>query len=181
MLAPDRSALLVVDVQISLTPLVLDHQRMVWNISRLIRGATAMGIELHGTEQYPRGLKETVEALSGMLPPRHEKMDFSVGGVLPLMDQFRATERTQIVLAGIETHICILQSALDLLAGGYEVFVVADAVSARRTVDHEVALQRLRDEGAQLVTTETALFEWCRSASNPAFRTISDLARENSP
>lgn len=177
----ERSALMVIDVQASLTPLVIQHTKMVWNIGRLVRVAKELKVVVHATEQYPQGLKATVDSLAPLLPPRHEKLDFSVAGCQGLIDQIAATETSQIVLTGIETHICVLQSAMDLLAAGFDVFVVTDGVSARGAEDHNVALKRLRDEGAQLVTTEGTIFEWCQSASHSAFKKISAIVREPAP
>lgn len=181
LLAQEKSVLIVVDVQASLTPMVLQHRRLVWNVGRLIRAAKEMDIDVHATEQYPKGLKSTVDELVPLLPTRHEKLDFSIAGSQLLMDQIAASGTTQIVLAGIETHICILQSAMDLLASGYDVFVVTDGVSARGEEDHNVALARLRDEGAQLVTTEGVVFEWCQTAAHPAFKKVSAIIREPAP
>ena len=176
-----NSAMIVVDVQAGLVPIVQQHQRMVWNIGRLLRVATELGVVVHATEQYPQGLKSTVDQLAPLLPARHEKMDFSVAGVPLLLDQLAGAGKSQILLVGIETHICVLQSALDLLAQGYDVFVATDACSARSVEDHTVSLERMRDEGIQLVTTEGAIFEWCASATDPAFKRISAIIRENPP
>ena len=177
----DRSSLVVVDVQTSLTPLVQNHAKLVWNISRLIRSAVELDVQVQATEQYPKGLKGTVAPLATLLPQRHEKLAFSVAGVSKLVEQFNAAARSQIVLCGIETHICILQSAMDLLAAGYDVIVVADAVAARRIEDHAVALRRMADEGVQVVTTESVIFEWCQTAEHPAFKRISAIVREAMP
>lgn len=177
----NRSALIVVDVQASLTPLVQQSQRVVWNIGRLARVASELQVVVHATEQYPQGLKATVPELAPLLPPRHEKLDFSVCGVTSLNEQLTAAEKSQLVVVGIETHICVLQSAMDLQAMGFDVFVVTDAVSARGTEDHTVGLERMRDEGIQLLTTEGAIFEWCKTAADSAFKKISAIVREPAP
>jgi nicotinamidase-related amidase len=86
-----------------------------------------------------------------------------------------------VLVCGIETHVCILQTALDLAAAGFEPYVAVDAVGARQTVDHETALRRMESAGVILTTTETAMFEWCRTAEAPEFKTISALAKEKPP
>lgn len=173
-----RSALVVIDMQISLVPLVIEYRRTVINASRLIRGAKLLDVPVQATEQYPKGLKGTVDELAELLPKPHEKTDFSIAAVGELVEQLTAAERSQVVLCGIETHICVLQSAMDLLAEGFDVSIVTDAVSARGAEDHAVALQRLRDEGVQLVTTEGVLFEWCRTSQDDAFKGISGIVKE---
>lgn len=177
----ERSALLVVDVQTKLLPKISGHQRMLWNIGRLLRGATEMQIAMAATEQYPQGLGETAPEIADFLPPRHEKMAFSLAAVRQLVSKIADQGVMQIVLCGIETHICILQTGLDLASEGFEVYVATDAVGARGTEDHSVALERMRDEGLSLVTTEGALFEWCRSAADPGFKTVRDLVQESPP
>lgn len=177
----ERSALLVVDVQTKLLPKISGHRRMLWNIGRLLRGAQAMQIPLGATEQYPQGLGETDPEIAELLPPRHEKLAFSLAAVRQLVAEIADRGVTQIVLCGIETHICVLQTALDLSSEGFEVYVASDAVGARGSDDHTVALGRMRDEGLTLVTTEGALFEWCRSAAEPGFKTVRDLVQESPP
>lgn len=173
-----RSALLVVDVQLKLLPKILDHQRLLWNISRLSRGAAAMEVPVAATEQYPQGLGETAAEIANLLPPRHEKMAFSAAAVRPMVSEIADRGISQIVVCGIETHICVLQTALDLVSEGFDVYVVSDAVGARGAEDHAVALDRMRDHGLSVVTTEGVLFEWCRTASDPGFKTIRGLVQE---
>jgi nicotinamidase-related amidase len=177
----NQSALLVVDVQESLTPKVLESRRMLWNIERLLRGATELGLPIEATEQYPQGLKETVAQLHPWLGKRHEKIAFSIASVRELVASLVERGVTQLVVCGIETHICIMQSALDLIAEGFEVQVVVDAVSARQVEDHSIALERIRDSGGTLTTTETILFEWCRTAKDAGFKTIRNLVQESPP
>lgn len=176
-----RSALLVVDVQIKLLPKILDHERLLWNISRLCRGATALEVPLAGTEQYPQGLGATAAEIADLLPPRQEKLAFSAAAVRPVISEFAERGIGQLVVCGIETHVCILQSALDLASEGFDVYVVSDAVGARGAHDHAVALGRMRDHGLSVVTTEGVLFEWCQTAADPGFKTIRALVQETGP
>lgn len=176
-----RSACLVVDVQESLVPKVLRPAETVWNISRLVRGARALGVITEATEQYPQGLKSTVPELIRFFPVRHAKISFSIASLRPLFAALSEQNISQLVLCGIETHICMMQSALDLLSEGFEVQVVADATSARGECDHLTGLDRMRDEGVTITTTETALFEWCQGADNKAFKAIRELIIEDPP
>lgn len=179
LLGRQQSALLVVDVQRKLLPKILDHQRLLWNVGRLSRAAAEMEIPIAASEQYPQGLGETAAEIADLLPPRHEKMAFSAAAVRPLVSEIADRGLSQIVVCGIETHICVLQTALDLASEGFDVFVVSDAVGARAAEDHAVALDRLRDQGVSVVTTEGVLFEWCRTAADPCFKVVRELVQEN--
>ena len=106
-----------------------------------------------------------------------EKLEFSAYANLAIRDELKRAGQSQLVVAGVEAHVCVLQTALELIDAGYQVFVVADAVASRRTESREVALHRIARAGATLITVEMALFEWLRSASAPEFRSISKLIR----
>src|SRR5439155_2799717 len=118
------------------------------------------------TEQYPRGLGPTVPELAARLPERPDKVAFSCCAIPSVVETFPRTARPKIVLAGIETHVCVLHTALDLLALDFRVYIPVDAVSARGRLDHDVALRRLEDAGAVLTTTETCVFEWVGGAGH---------------
>ena len=177
----DDTGLLVVDVQERLAPLVLDSARIIWNCRRLLDGAKALGIRIAATEQYPEKLGATVEPLHSRLPERTAKLAFSGAGCAPDIRAWREAGIFRILLCGIETHVCIQQTAFDLLANGFQVYIAADAVSARHRADHEFALRRLDSGGAVLTSTESALFEWCRIAGTAVFNEIMALAKENPP
>jgi nicotinamidase-related amidase len=178
LLSADECVLLVIDVQEKLVDLVGGHERLIANIGRLIDGAKILGVPVYGSEQYPRGLGPTTGALAEKLGPLPEKLSFSCGGCAAVMHKLAALDRRQVLLAGIEAHVCVLQTALDLLAAGYRVYVCVDAVGARHEIDYATALRRLEACGASLVTTEMALFEWCRAAGTPQFKQISALVKE---
>lgn len=181
LMSPRDTALVVVDVQGKLITLVPEYRRIVWNIRRLLDGAAILGVERLGTEQYPQGLGPTVPELAERLPdPPESKLAFSAGGCANLA-RLRDSGVSRVLLAGIETHVCIQQTALDLLAAGYQVYLAVDAVGARHPVDHATALGRLESAGATLTTTEAALFEWCIRAGTPEFKQISQLVREPAP
>jgi nicotinamidase-related amidase len=179
-MSPGDTALVVVDAQEKLMPLVKGSARIVWNIERLLDGAKILGVEALATEQYPQGLGATVPSLASRLDEKHEKLAFSAGGCAP----FAALGEKgvfRVLLAGIETHVCVQQTALDLLAAGYRVYVAVDAVGARFEVDHEIALRRMETTGVVLTTTEAALFEWCQVAGTQQFKQISQLVRQKPP
>lgn len=187
LLSAKESLLLAVDLQERLVPTIANGGQIVRKCGMLARGAAIFSVPLIVTEQYPKGLGHTVPELaeiletSGHSSPRPQKLRFSAAeatGWPPAAE--RTDSRHQIVIAGIETHICVLQTALDLLAIGYRVYICVDAVSSRSSIDHDVALNRLRDSGAITVTTESVLFEWCESAGNDKFKQIRELVVEES-
>lgn len=187
LLNASESLLLLVDMQERLVPTVLKSSEITRKCEILARGAAIFGVPLVVTEQYPKGLGQTVPELAqilktvGRTDPRPEKLRFSAAeatGWPPAAE--RDDSRHHVVIAGIETHICVLQTALDLLAIGYRVFICVDAVSSRSSTDHEIALTRLRDSGAIVTTTESVLFEWCETAGGEQFKQIRDLVIEES-
>jgi nicotinamidase-related amidase len=172
------AGLLIIDVQEKLMPSIRDAATMTRNIAFLIDAARMLQIPVQATEQYPRGLGPTVPDLATRLPERPDKVAFSSCAVPSVTESFRRGGRSKIVLAGIETHVCVLHTALDLLALDFRVYVAADAVSNRYAVDHEYALRRLEQAGAVLTTAETTVFEWVGAAGTPAFKEISRLVQE---
>ncbi len=181
------TALLVVDVQERLVPAISDRQLVVWNCGRLLDGAGILGLPVCATEQYPKGLGPTVAELAqrlsrlrpvGGLP---SKLTFSCGGCPELFDNLRQLGRSKILVCGMETHVCVQQTVLDLLADGWRIYVAVDAVGSRFRIDHQTALRRMECCGATLTTTEAALFEWCQVAGTEQFRQISQLVRQQPP
>lgn len=173
-LLPASSLLCVVDLQEKLLAAMPDADRVVAMATRLATAAGILGVRALLTEQYPRGLGHTPAALATHLPPAIEKMSFSCCGAASFRAALAADARG-VVLCGLETHVCITQTALDLLADGLAVFVVVDAVAARHRLDHEIGLRRLEAAGAVVMTSEAVLFEWCRSADHPQFQAIRRL------
>ena len=169
------TGLLVVDVQEKLMAKVKDRDEVVFNCGRLIDGAKILGMPVQATEQYPKGIGPTVEELIERLPDRPEKLTFSCCGLPEVAEGFRARSVTKVLLCGIEAHVCVLQTAFDLLADGFRVYVAADAVASRRKMDYEWALRRMDSAGMTITTTETALFEWTEVAGTPEFKQISGL------
>ena len=175
------AALLVVDVQEKLMPFITDGPRVVWNVRRLIDAAKILGLPVFATEQYPKGLGPTVAELAQRLGPMPSKLTFSAGGCGELFADLRTRNMHNILVCGIEAHVCVGQTVFDLLADGWRVFVAVDAVGSRFAIDCRTALQRMDSAGATLTTTEAAMFEWCEIAGTPEFKQISQLAREQGP
>jgi nicotinamidase-related amidase len=174
-----KSCLLVIDIQEKLITAINGADRVIANTAVLLRAAARLGIPALFSEQYPKGLGPTVPALAGFAAAGGPvvKSEFSCSEAPGFVERLRATGREQLVLAGIEAHVCVLQTALGFWARDYPVFVVADAVSSRKPESVAVALDRLRDEGVAIVTTEMVLFEWLGRAGTPEFKELSALIK----
>lgn len=175
-----RSSLLIVDVQENLGPVMAEPRQVYRNCSLLLRGAAILGVPVTVTEQYPRGLGPTMGELLALLPEgavRLEKLHFSAAAEPPILARMRGLDRPQVVVAGIEAHICVTQTALGLAAAGFAPFVVADACSSRLPANHQWALERLRGAGIGVVSTEMVLFEWMARAGTPQFKELSALIK----
>lgn len=175
------SALLVVDVQEKLLPAIAGGERLAWNIGRLIDAAKILGVEVAVSEQYPQGLGPTIAPLREKHPTALAKTMFSCRELSQLFASWREQGRYKILLCGIESHVCVQQTALDLLGEGFHVYLAVDAVSSRNLLDHEIALRRMDSSGATLTTTEAAMFEWCERAGTPQFKAISGLVKQSGP
>lgn len=172
---PDRSALLVIDLQARLMPAIDQSDLRLANAARLIRAAEALHIRRHITEQNPRGLGGTLKALD--IPPGEAlaKMDFDATRDPAIAA--RLAGDTALVVCGCEAHVCVLQTVLGLRATGRQVFVVADAVGSRLEANRKAGLARMQAHGAEIVTTEMVIFEWLGSAAHPAFKTLMPLIK----
>jgi nicotinamidase-related amidase len=177
LLSRTDSALLVVDVQEKLMPAISGSDRLIWNVRRLLDAAKLLNVPCGATEQYPAGLGSTVEVLAQRLPDRPVKQRFSCCET-DLPNTWAQQGIYKIVVAGIEAHVCVLQTVLDLLSAGFRPYVVVDAVASRSELDYQVALRRMESSGATLTTTESAIFEWCETSAAPEFKQISQLIRE---
>lgn len=176
LLRAGSSRLLIIDMQEKLVAAMTDAQRVINNCLKLVKAAELFQVPCDATEQYPQGLGPTVAPLADRLPSRPEKLRFSCVDALPWTACSRSPEAPhQVVLAGIEAHVCVLQTALDLLGLGFDVYVVADAVTSRQPLDEALALRRLADAGVEIVTTEMVLFEWCEHAGTDTFKALSRI------
>ena len=178
LLSRGNSRLLIIDVQEKLLPLIPVAEKLIENCRRLLVGADILGVPAFGTEQYPQGLGPATPILSELLDHWPDKIRFSAAEVLDWgMAAEQSDDRDQIVVAGLEAHVCVQQTVLDLLAQGYRIFIPADAVASRHKFDWQAALGRLSDSGAIITTTESVLFEWCEVAGTSEFRQISQLIK----
>lgn len=175
------SALLVVDVQEKLLALIPGAPELLINAAFLLDVAKLLEIPVLATEQYPSGLGATAPTIAERLPrPIPEKTSFSCCGAAGFDEQCARLGRSTLVIAGIESHVCIMQTALDLLDRGHRVVVPADAIASRTAVDHEWALHRLERAGATLTTAEALAFEWLGSSSAAEFKALSALVKDRS-
>jgi len=172
-LDPATSLLAIIDVQERLLPAIPGSDLVVHRCTRLATAAGLLGVATVVTEQYPQGLGRTAAPLAAVVPPAASKMTFSCCGCEEFLAA--ATGVDAVVLAGLETHVCVAQTAIDLLARGLVVFIAVDAVASRHALDHDIALRRLEAAGAILTTSEAVLFEWCRSAEHPRFQEVRRL------
>jgi len=174
------SQFVIVDVQSRLATVMPTDamQALVKNCSILVQAAGLLGVAVIVTEQYPKGLGHTVPELSAFMPDIHpvEKTVFSCLAESRFKRQL-TRDHSQIILAGMETHICIVQTALDLMASGKQVFVVEDAVVSRDPANKLNALARMRDAGCVITNTESVVFEWLGAAEGDVFKTVSKLIR----
>jgi nicotinamidase-related amidase len=177
-MTPADTGLLVIDVQEKLIPFIKDADQVVRNIGFLLDGAKLLDVPVQVTEQYPKGLGKTIPELAARLPPAPDKVSFSCCAIPEVVRTLQQDGRTKVLLCGIETHVCVMQTALDLLALDFRVFAAVDAVGSRYSIDHELALRRLERAGGVLTTVETAVFEWTGGAHHPQFKAVSKLIQE---
>lgn len=174
-----RAALVVIDVQARLAPRVMDAEGIERRCSALVAGASALQIPVFLTEHCPGALGATLPAIralvadSAVIAKRH----FSAMNEPALPRALKASGRDQILVAGMEAHVCVMQTVLGLLQADYRCWLATDAVGSRRHEDRQAAIDRLRDAGATPASTEMALFEWSKHADHPAFRTILSLVK----
>lgn len=179
MLTTDNTLLVLVDVQGKLAQLMDGREALFENLQKLVQGVQVLGLPFIWLEQNPAGLGPTIPELAGLLQGQKPiaKFSFSCCGNEAFVAALQATERKQVLLAGIETHVCIYQTAADLLNSGYEVEVVADGVSSRTAQNRQLALQKMQQLGARLTSTEMALFELLGRAEGPVFKAMLKIVK----
>jgi nicotinamidase-related amidase len=175
----DRTAALIIDIQERLFPFIFENENLTKNVSKLIGGLKIIGIPIFVTEQYTKGLGPTIEPVATTLGnlPRIEKMSFSCCDESRVMEGIAVSGRENIIIAGIESHVCILQTVIDLIRNGYHPVVVEDCVSSRNVNDKQMAIARMRREGAVITTVESILFELLRYSGTEQFKGISKLVK----
>lgn len=179
LLAAEDSQVLIVDVQDRLLPVMADPDRVVKGCSILLQAARTLDIPVTVSEQYPKGIGPTVGDLAALLDTGHiyDKLHFSCARDATLNDRIRGMKRDTVVIGGIEAHVCVLQTALDLQAAGMKVAVAADATSSRLSRNAQLGLDRMAAHGVDIVTTEMVVFEWLHVAGTDAFKTLSRLIK----
>ena len=178
----DNSCLVVIDIQTRLTSAmpIKVLARLKRNINVLLQGAETLSIPVLTTEQYPKGLGPTEPEIVELLPDntlRFEKTCFSCTDAEKFLDKLKETGRKQVILVGIEAHVCVLQTAIQLIAEGYQVFVVADGICSRQRDNYEASLNRMSQTGVTICNTESVLFEWLRDAKHEHFKELSRLVQ----
>lgn len=180
-LSAANCVLVVVDIQDKLLAAMPAAQSLVKNVSFLLDVANLLAIPAIATEQYPKGLGPTTPEIAKRLSREIlSKTSFSCCHNEEFLKQLKALGRKNIILAGMETHVCVSQTAFDLLDAGVNVFLPVDAVSSRFEIDHQTAFQRLTQHGCTLTTAEAIAFEWLGDAAHPSFKSVSKLVIERS-
>lgn len=171
-----NSVLVVIDLQEKLLPSIEDNQNIINNSNWLVKVALKLNIPILITEQYPKGLGLTNEVVKNNLDSSIiiEKITFSAAKEIIFLDRLAALNRQQVILCGIEAHVCVLQTALDLVQLNYQVYVVANAVGSRNLVDKKYALKRMMQNGITIVTKEMVLFECLEKAGTSLFKSMSN-------
>jgi len=175
----DAALLLAVDIQTRLFPHISDHDRVEQQTVRMVRAARELGLPIVISEQYREGLGPTLPSVTAAADNATlvEKMAFSVCGDSDAMKRIDALRRRQILLLGIEAHVCVQQTALDLFQRGFSPVVLADAVSSRRALDRDIAFDRMRQAGVVVTSVESAIFEMLREAGTELFKRILPIVR----
>lgn len=178
-LLTSSTALLIIDLQEKILPVILNSESVLANVVKLIKGFKVLGLPIFFTEQYPKGLGPTTELiareLEGIKPI--QKMSFSCFGAENLFDEIFGKNVSQVVVAGVESHVCVQQTVLDLLANNLQVNIAADAVSSRKEIDYKIALERMRSNGAEITTSESVLFELLNVCGTEQFKAISKIVK----
>ena len=175
----NETAAVVIDVQEKLFPLIHEYDQLAKNMSILIQGLKILGIPLLVTQQYTKGLGETVTAIKEAVGDyRHiEKMAFSCCGDEGFMSELRKLNKKNVILMGIESHVCVLQTALDLIAENFQPVLIEDCVSSRKPNDKRVAVKRIKQAGAIVSTYESVLFELTEVSGTDLFKSIVKLIK----
>ncbi len=184
-LQADRAFVLVVDIQEKLLPAIDHHQRVVSSSCKLLQGTSVFNLPVIATEQYPKGLGTTEATIAACLEQSHaqtfEKMTFSVCDEPTVRTAVNNLDRPQAIVIGIEAHVCVQQTTLDLLAQDFDVFVCADAIGSRGQTDYQCALDRMRQEGAFVTTVESVLFEICNRCDTAQFKDMLNVIKAMPP
>lgn len=173
----ENSQLLMIDIQEKLFPHMESKEVLGSKVITLLEGMKALGVPTMAARQYPKGLGDTIEELGSYFSQYYDKMTFSCCGSEKLLEELHSTGRKNVIIIGIEAHVCVLQTVIDLKTLGFTPIVVVDGISSRSRQDYEIALKRMEYEGAILTTVESILFELCHAAGTEEFKMISRLVK----
>jgi nicotinamidase-related amidase len=178
-LSIENTVLVIVDVQEKLWRVMYDKEKLLDNLQRLIRGIQVLGIPVIITEQYPQGIGPTVPEIAVLLRDNKPiaKLSFSCCGDTNFLKKLKAIDRKQVLITGIESHVCVYQTAIDLLKSGYEVQAVTECISSRTPENRQLGLQRIENAGGKLTGVEMALFELLKTAGSEQFKAISKIVK----
>ncbi len=178
-LKAERSVLVLIDVQERLAPAIDGLEPLLDRVELLLRAAGALGVPILVSEQHPRGLGPTLPRLAGLIPPDAtvDKLEFSAAANPRFRARLAALDRPQVVVCGMEAHVCVLQTALELAVGGADTALVRDASGSRLPANVEAACRRAAAHGVDVVTAEMVVFEWLGRAGTPAFKQVSPLLK----
>jgi len=179
-LRAENSVLIEIDIQDKLLAKIPTADALVRNAGFLLDVGSLLQVPIRATVQYPKGLGPTNAEIARRLPAVAEKTAFSCCGAGTFLEELEMLQRPNVVLVGMETHVCILQTALDLLEAGLHLHLPVDALASRTRLDHDTALNRMERAGAVLTTVEAVAFEWLRDSTHPHFKAVSKMVVERS-
>lgn len=174
----NKSALLIIDVQERILGVMNNKEFFLENIIKLIKGIKVLDVPIFLTEQYPKGLGETISEIKSELENSAiQKMSFSCFGAENLFQELINKNISQVILCGIESHVCVMQTALDLIENGFQVNLAADAVTSRKISDYQIAIERMRVNGVEITSTESILFELLNVCGTEEFKSVSKIVK----
>ncbi len=179
MLEVNRTVLIIIDVQEKLARVMHEKEALVSNLQRLVKGMTVLEVPVIVTEQYPQGLGPTVPEIASLLPGLTPlpKTAFSCWNDEQFVNKLKSLQRTQVLICGIEGHVCVYQTACDLIAHGYETYAVTDTITSRTPENRQLSFEMMKQVGARMTGTETVLFELLKAAQGDKFKKISQIVK----
>lgn len=175
----NNSLLLVIDVQEKFRPVIFKWKNLIGNITKLIISFQVLKIPILLTEQYPKGLGKTVSEINNIMIQLNpiEKREFNCFNNKTFIKELKKSKKKNLIICGIESHVCVLQTVLSALAAGFNVHLVADAVSSRKQPDYDIAIKRMVHEGAKLVSAEMVIFQLTKTSSSKEFKKIIKIVK----
>lgn len=177
-LVKDKTGLLIIDIQERIYKVMRKHEDLIENVLKLIKGFKILNIPIYYTEQYPKGLGNTIQQIQQELEnDAIQKLTFSCFGAADLFNKLKRKGLEQIIVCGIESHVCVQQTVLDLLANGFQVNVPINAISSRYKLDYKTAIRRMEKHGAEITSVEPILFELLQFCRAPEFKDVSSMIK----